>query len=252
MASALKRAVKAAFPAVERFRARQRYERELQAGEYELRLLPSLVSSGSLSIDVGANSGAYSWHLSKLGPVVAFEPNPIYARRIEGIKGVRLERTALSDHVGHATLHIPLDSQGQAAGGWATLENRPAVEMASNILVQVHTLDSYGLAPGFLKIDVEGHEEAVLRGALETIRQSRPTILVEVEERHNEGSTSCVPAMLEAEGYHGFFYVSGQRLPISEFDPAVHQPPVDPKAFEGSFVRSAHAYYNNFLFLPAG
>jgi FkbM family methyltransferase len=56
--------------------------------------------------------------------------------------------------------------------------------------VSVRRLDDIDLGGGvgFLKIDVEGHEEAVLAGASRTLKQSMPAVLVEVEERHHTGA----------------------------------------------------------------
>ena len=61
----------------------------------------------------------------------------------------------------------------------------------------------------FIKIDVEGHEEAVLRGMQGLMRCWRPTVLVEVEERHNPGAVGRVAAFMATHGYQGFFLLAG-------------------------------------------
>ena len=75
----------------------------------------------------------------------------------------------------------------------------------------VTTLDDFfagrSLQPNFLKIDVEGHELAVLQGARQTLKKHRPTILVECEARHRpDGDVRPVFEFLQSLGYGGSFF----------------------------------------------
>jgi FkbM family methyltransferase len=242
-----KSALRRALPhQVEWLAKRRHYWTELRHGERELTLLDEWVDK-RVALDVGANVGTYAYHLSKLTEVIAFEPNPQHRWILSKLpRNVRVENVALSDREGMATLHIPLMSNGQQADGWATLESVPS---AVSVTVPMHTLDSYNLDPGFIKIDVEGHEEAVLDGALQTIRRSKPVLLIECEERHNRGVTSRLPAFLATEGYAGFFYPPGRgQTPISEFNCSINQP--TNINFEGDLAQARKVYANNFLFMP--
>jgi FkbM family methyltransferase len=70
----------------------------------------------------------------------------------------------------------------------------------STVTVDVATLDSFHLDEvGFIKADVEGHELPVLRGATETLRRWRPTILTEVEEHRSPGSLRGISDLLGTE-----------------------------------------------------
>lgn len=51
---------------------------------------------------------------------------------------------------------------------------------------------------GFIKIDVEGHELAVLKGATSLINRCRPVLLVECEERHSPGGTERLFKFLQS------------------------------------------------------
>jgi len=117
--------------------------------------------------------------------------------------------------------------------------------------LQLHTvrcarLDDYRLAPvGFIKIDVEGHEGAVLAGARDTVARNHPIALVEAEERHNAVAVCGVARFFEEFGYRGYFLLEGRLRPIAEFDAAAHQ--------DGSHLsdgRHTGVYVNNFLFVP--
>jgi FkbM family methyltransferase len=245
MISSAKSFLKRALPPIDWIAARRFYRNELRHGERELALLSEWVDN-RVAVDVGANNGVYAYHLSKLTNVIAFEPNPQFRARLSILpRNVRLENVALSDRDGAATLHIPLTSSGRQADGWGTLED---VSNAISITVPTRTLDSYNLDPGFIKIDVEGHEESILNGALQTIRRSKPILLIECEERHNTGVTSRLPAFLASEGYAGFFYPPERgRTPLSEFNPSFHQPAG--LNFEGSIDEVRRVYANNFLFI---
>jgi hypothetical protein len=113
-------------------------------------------------------------------------------------------------------------------------------------------LDDYELREvGFIKIDGEGHELAVLQGAQQTIRASLPNLLVEIEERHRAGAIGDVSAFLTYLGYEGFFILDGKVLPLAQFDKSVHQDPANIGSWKEGWERRG-VYVNNFFFLPAG
>ena len=121
----------------------------------------------------------------------------------------------------------------------------------TDVDVVMRPLDSYDFRDvGLIKIDVEGHEEAVLAGARATIAASRPILIVEIEERHNPGSTRRIPLTLAEIGYSAYFYENGVQRPVAEFDPRRHQDPARLR-LEGSVPRQDLGYYNNFVFLPS-
>jgi len=90
------------------------------------------VPAGSLAVDVGANRGVYTYHLSRAvgpdGEVIAYEPQPSWprmsapARRVRGTWTVRA--VALGESPGSARLTIPL-REGRPEPGWATLRSEP-------------------------------------------------------------------------------------------------------------------------------
>jgi FkbM family methyltransferase len=235
--------------------ARRYYWRQyLYDGEYELRQIRKYVGRSSIGIDVGCNNGVYAFHLSRMARTVyAFEPNPEYRFRLIDLKlrNVVFEGVALSSREGSATLRIPTFASGGEQRGMASLEERIAREASSfrAFDVQLRRLDDYGLRDvSFVKIDVEGHEERVLEGGWETIRDNRPTLLIEVEERHNPGGLSRISLKLRALGYRGYYFDRGAQKPVESFDPARDQRASDTPARPGA-ARRAKQYINNFLFL---
>jgi hypothetical protein len=86
-----------------------------------------------------------------------------------------------------------------------------------------------------MKVDAEGAEYEVLRGARETLLRCRPVLTLEIEERHREGSTWAVPAFLDALGYDVLFELRGEWHPVADLDRATMQrASPDPSVFEAS------------------
>jgi hypothetical protein len=114
--------------------------------------------------------------------------------------------------------------------------------------VPVTTLDALFAAQNralhFLKIDVEGHELAVLQGAEQTLKLHRPALLLECEARHRSDSdVRPVFDLLGSFGYQGSFFGNGQRRPLTEFNPQQHQHiPQGGKSVPRKYV-------NNFAFI---
>lgn len=218
----------------------------------ELRLLRYLCDRNSSAVDVGASNGGYAVHmLQHASRCIAFEARPraaaALARTLRARPGSRLrvEAVALSDHAGEARLRVLTADTGRS-----TIEDANPVEQAGAVevlAVPMRRLDDYAgdIGPvGCIKIDVEGHEEAVLRGAAGILLRDRPALIIEVEERHKSGSVAAVNRFLGKLGYRGFFYRGGRLHAIDTFDPAVHQDAADINRRRGG----EPVYVNNFLF----
>jgi FkbM family methyltransferase len=217
--------------------------------EPEMALLPHLSNPNRIAIDVGANDGVYSHLLlDRARQVIAFEPNPWLVRKLKRVLGkrVRIEEVALSDSAGKAEIRIPRYRYGHATiEPENTLELLAAKDEIRAVSVVTKTLDSFEFADvGFIKVDVEGHEAAVLRGGRETIRRCLPNLLIEVEERHTRGGVANVTSFLNDLGYEGFYYQDGELRPMSSFNLATQQNIAN---------LGVHGLYiNNFIFSTKG
>ena len=219
-----------------------------KTSEYEARLLPLMVSPGEASIDVGANIGDYAYHLRALSSrVFAFEPNPALAAWLRGCYGrtVTVIEAALSDAAGTAELSIPLGDTGELIDGHGSIENTFGVN-SRTVSVPLIRLDDMDLPKiGFLKIDVEGHELIALRGARRLLQRDRPTLLVEIEERHRKNAVRSMAEFLSEFGYQGFFVKGQTAHPIAAFDADALQNP----RYVDSSPTDAEVYINNFIFV---
>ncbi len=174
------------------FRAlRVRYRDQRQ----EIATVLSALRPGDAAADIGSHKGAYVYWLRHAvgsgGKVFAFEPQASLAAYLESAcaamcwSNVWVNGCALSDHEGTATLHVP--GTGTSPGASLRKPGPESTVAGRSQLCRVDTLDhvlSGETGLKFMKIDVEGHELQVLRGAQETIARNAPVILFECEARH--------------------------------------------------------------------
>jgi FkbM family methyltransferase len=234
-----------------RYMLNRQVSKQLIEGEAELHFLPILCRKDGEFLDVGANVGYYAAYAAKFsGRVVAMEPHPQVADQLtrSAPRNVQVIRAAASDREGKAELRIPIRAGSDVA-------TRSSIQSDANpgfqeriIEVDIVTVDSVDLKRLMaMKIDVEGHELAVLRGATKTIEKFKPAVIVECEERHNAGATSRLFNFFSGAGYDGFFYLSGRLESTAAFDRERLQNPEESKPVLG---RKPEQYINNFVFLP--
>lgn len=235
--------------------ARYYYNRLLGKAEQELGLIHQFAGRSRRAIDVGANVGLYSYEFSRYFKAVeSFEPNPSASRGLRGcgLPNLTLHDMALSNSTGEATLVVPLFG-GQAESALGSLE--PAAGDASvallpdgacgtqEVRVQLRTLDSFDFDDvDLIKIDVEGHEMEVVEGALATLARCRPTLMVEIEQRHHPKRTLAeIFARFRELDYEGQFFLDGRFRPLAEF--------AWPEMQSGDPL--SRQYVNNFFFSSA-
>ena len=258
MSLGIKRTLFRILPESTRVPAWYRVQRWSGHAEPEMLRLREFVPRNLAAIDIGANIGLYSYALSRLCPrVEAFEPQPEVARVLRAFArgtNVTLHETALSDTEGELTLHVPVIG-GEAATGMASLRSDfpegAAGASTRNIKVPVRRLDAYGFTGvGFAKIDVEGHEIEVLRGAEETLAREKPVLLIEIEQRHLGFPMTDVFDWLRARGYEGFFLRGGRKVALEAFSYAADQEPCLDDVRHERYSRVRGRYINNFFFVP--
>lgn len=215
--------------------------------EEEFWLVPLLCNREKTSIDIGANMGQYSYFMAKFSRnVIAFEPNrDLWSdlRRLLGNK-VQLESAALSRTSSKAVIRIDRDNTGVS-----TIEENNDLSCVADKSalvtreIETRTLDSFSFSNiAMIKIDVEGHEEAVLEGARETLRRHQPALIIESEDRHNQGAPRRIAESLASLGYLGFYVKEHRLCGFSTLRPQDTDP---------GNLAAGLPYINNFIFLPA-
>jgi FkbM family methyltransferase len=158
----------------------------------ERRFVSGFVTAGMTVLDIGAHAGLYTMTASKrVGPtghVIAFEPSPRERRRLERhlsinhCENVTVHPFALGDRAGEADLFV-VDGNETGCNSF-----RPAAGIPGRpTRVPIRRLDDCHAerlftAADLIKMDIEGAEFSVLRGAERVFRELRPVLLCEIEE----------------------------------------------------------------------
>ena len=152
------------------------------------RTIAESLSPGETFFDVGSHSGFHSLvgarAVGSAGLVVAVEPDPANAAEVEdqaalnGFNHITVVRKAVVADLSEAS--SPIDGAGATP-------------------TTIDDLTHEFRPPALIKIDVEGLELEVLRGAADTLREHRPTVVIEA---HSDGLAGIAVARLAALGYH--------------------------------------------------
>jgi FkbM family methyltransferase len=187
-----------------------------------------LIRPGDTLVDVGANIGLWVMGAARLagveGDVHAFEPvQENFARLtknlvLNDLPGIKCQQLALSDSCGKAVFYAPTDDN-------CGLGSLAARERADRLMeTELITLDDYceKLAirrVDFMKVDVEGAELLVFRGARQLLASPEaPVIMFETDETLNarfDSSSPIVKAFLHQYGYDCFRYNGKTLEPVA-------------------------------------
>jgi FkbM family methyltransferase len=195
--------------------------------EPEEDLVRSVVKSGDYCIDVGANIGTFTKLFSECvgvdGRVFSFEPMPQTFDTLSAvIRSYKLTNAsahccAVSDHEGKSWMNLARWPSGRINFYQCSLSSIAADASTDGTIrpeVEMITIDSLNLPRvNFMKIDVEGHELEVLRGAEQVLCRFRPYLLVEVTSPKTvEYLSSLGYALKRATDSNQFFTFSGAAL----------------------------------------
>jgi FkbM family methyltransferase len=181
-----------------------------------------LLRPGDLFVDVGANIGFYTVLAARRGArVQAFEP-AAQARavcehnaRLNGVQArTTVSRAACGDARGVARFTTGLDIRNHLAGTEEPGVDVPVTTLDDELAHQAHQSET---AVTMLKIDAEGHDLDVLRGALGAVERLRPAILIEIWL-----GGARVRELLDGLAYRPYAYDPDSRL-LAEIAPGARQ-----------------------------
>jgi FkbM family methyltransferase len=209
-------------------RARQSLRYDRQTSEIMKRVL----RKDSNCIDVGCHRGAMLTLIYKHAPQgihFAFEPLPALCARLRRrFPEAQVHDVALSDGPGSASFCHVVSAPGLS--GFRRMGHVPAAARVEEITVRTERLDDVvpqELTIRFMKVDVEGAQLQVFRGAMATITKSRPFIVFEhgmlAQESYNTTSDMIYDLLVES---------CGLRISLLA-DWLGAKPPLDRAAFNG-------------------
>ncbi|MGZ5209947.1 MAG: FkbM family methyltransferase [Kaistella sp.] len=222
--------------------------------EPELIWIKDFLPENAVMIDIGANVGSFIYQLeSKLLPqnIYAFEPNSKLYQRLKRIfPQVHIFPLALSDRNETAEFKIPvIKGKTYTSRGTLKLDYRENGE-AKHFLQQVKVIkldDWSGLENlkkiDFIKIDVEGNEMNTLRGARKVIEKYRPTLMVEMEQRHHHEPLQQLISEIEGWDYETFF-LNRNTFELEKLSKKIIA------GLSEKTLGSKQDYINNMIFIP--
>jgi FkbM family methyltransferase len=195
-------------------------------------LLEELLRPGDTFLDIGAHVGFFTVTIglsSKTTKIIAFEPNPKNFQILEantaanGLTNVVCEPIAISDQEGTGTLYLTESDMSASLMKDFSVEDTKQIGSKE---VPTASLDGYLQrrqigGPLVIKVDVEGHEPALFRGAAQTIAARKPDIILEVLYE----AESALISQLKSLGYH-FYPITDQGLIEEEVPKLVERLPL--------------------------
>ena len=147
------------------------------SNQYPIELIPD----GSVVVDAGANVGVFSIFVAHFRPkakIYAFEPTPKtfekLKRNTRHYPNIKVFDYGLGDRNGSSSI---IENKGFDVSNYIGEGGTPC---------ELRTLDSRKLEPDFIKIDAEGYEENILKGAGKTIKKYQPIIVMEMGHKMND------------------------------------------------------------------
>ena len=225
------------YPGVElETRLNDRIQRQMWAGTYEPHVracMETLIEEGHTVLDVGAHIGVHASAAAFLcgssGRVAAFEADPELHRHLRKnlaqFPWAHAIFAAVWDHSGDICFER---TTNRHESGWGTVVEVRDRGEGEIVRVPAVAIDDWARKSGvcrvnFLKIDAEGSEPAVIRGAISTLHDFHPVIILELNEDLLTGSgTSAAEVVASLAGFdYETFHLSW--LHLERWDPVLHR-----------------------------
>jgi FkbM family methyltransferase len=207
--------------------------------EPELDLIRYAVRGGETAVDIGANYGLYSYHLSRAlgahGKIFAFEPIPFTAgvfrliSRALRFRNVEFFEKGCGETPGSIEFTVPVQDSGAIIAGTVHMgarnndrpgkERHARFEKTKKITCEVVRIDDVlrgAQNVSFLKCDIEGADLFAMRGAKELLAKHKPVVVIEINPWFLEGFGLTVEEMVSffsSLGYELHRYEDGRLRP---------------------------------------
>ena len=146
------------------------------------------VKKFDVAIDAGANIGLQSVRLAqKFNRVHSFEPTTVnydcLVNNAKNFSNIQIYKTGLGEREESAIIKLPVESKNCGAFSIIDFNNTEYPVLEEEI--KISPLDKFQLSPDFIKIDTQGFELFILKGAKNTLK-NKPVLLLECEKKQEK------------------------------------------------------------------
>ena len=218
-----------------KYQFKKRIERAIKKlDEPEIFIINQLIDNGTDSIDIGVYRGVHSYEMSKHSKLVhSFEPNPVIFNELQKylpkiINNINLYNYAISEKEEKKLLRIPIrDSNVDKSNyeeyykmGLATIHEKNIFDNYDEFEIRCKKLDEFNFKNkiSFIKIDVEGHEIEVVNGSKELIKNFKPNLMIEIEEKHSKNNLNNSISYVCSLGYRVFCLKNKELTPLENIE----------------------------------
>lgn len=221
--------------------------------EPELVWIKEYLQNDAVIFDIGANVGTFLYQFEnklKHQNIYAFEPNKKLNNRLKRLfPKMNVTSVALSDENTTAEFKVPI-IKGKMVASRGTLNTSYKEKDEENSYtetVEVVKLDDWTKSKNikkidFIKIDVEGNEMKTLFGGKNTIQQFKPTLMVEMEQRHHETPIWNEISEVESWGFDAN-YLNRKTFTLEKLTEEILLKNI-------SDEKNKTEYINNIIFIP--
>jgi FkbM family methyltransferase len=184
----------------------------------------ALLSAGNLYVDVGAHIGYHAVLAASIvgptGRVYAFEADPNNFERLQEHLHAFAWATAINKAAWITTRSVVFERSSQdGESGWGTVTEVRDLKKGQHISISAVSLDDWAAENkiedvSLIKIDAEGSEIGILRGARDFLRRTKPAVITEINNsllRQGERSSDEMVEILHECGYE-IFHLNGKRV----------------------------------------
>jgi len=217
------------------YQFKKRIERAIKKlDEPEIFIINQLIDDGTDSIDIGVYRGVHSYEMSKYSKTVhSFEPNPVIFYELQKylpkiINNINLYNYALSEKEEKKILRIPIRNSDSDKSnyeeyykmGLATIHDKNIFDNYDEFEIHCKKLDEFNFENkvSFIKIDVEGHEIEVLNGSKELIKNFKPNLMIEIEEKHSKNDLDNSISYICSLGYRVFCLKNNELITLENIE----------------------------------
>lgn len=190
-------------------------------GDFDRRVLYSLIKEDFVCFDVGANIGETTFNFSRLAPrgmIYSFEPVPFLFERLKTnfnlnhFHNISLQKLAVSDKKEELFFEIP--DNKNSAGISLNKEKSSKSDVVYSITIDEFVRQHNIPTVDFIKIDVEGFENFVINGGVSTLIKFHPILFIEIDNKNlNKNETSEKQLLTQLQDKLGYvlYKVDGNR-----------------------------------------